>query len=73
MDSRYRDRVLRYVSEAAKGQVIFLSHDEEINRVYKDKLEDRIVKTMLVKFDSVEEGSGVSRVVENQYFGEAVA
>jgi DNA sulfur modification protein DndD len=73
MDSRYRDRVLRYVSEAAAGQVIFLSHDEEINRVYKERLDDRVVKTMLVTFEAVEEGSGVSRVVDDKYFGEAAA
>jgi DNA sulfur modification protein DndD len=31
MDSKYRDRVLKYVAAAAPGQVIFLSHDEEIS------------------------------------------
>jgi len=73
MDSRYRDRVLRYVSEAAQGQVIYLSHDEEINHAYKERLDDLVMKAMLVKFESVEDGSGVSRVVENQYFGDAAA
>ena len=73
MDSKYRDRVLRYVADAAEGQVIFLSHDEEINHYYKERLDDHILKTMLVSFETIEEGCGVSQVIENQYFGETVA
>jgi DNA sulfur modification protein DndD len=73
MDSKYRDRVLRYVSRASKGQVIFLSHDEEINNYYKKRLDDRITKCMLISFQPIEEGCGVSDVVENEYFGETAS
>ena len=68
MDSQYRDRVLRYVADAAPGQVIFLSHDEEIYGSYFERLSSKVRKTMLVSFQRVEEGSGVSTVLENQYF-----
>lgn len=68
MDSQYRDRVLRYVADAAPGQVIFLSHDEEIYGQYYEHLMPKIRKTFLVTFESVEEGSGVSTVHENKYF-----
>ncbi|BAU49164.1 hypothetical protein SVA_2616 [Sulfurifustis variabilis] len=69
MDSKYRERVLRYVAEAARGQVIFLSHDEEISDYYRERLDPKILKTFLVTFESKEEGSGESTVIEDSYFG----
>lgn len=68
MDSQYRERVLRYVADAAPGQVIFLSHDEEIYGQYYERLSPKVRKSFLVTFDRVEEGGGVSTVNENQYF-----
>jgi DNA sulfur modification protein DndD len=71
MDSKYRDRVLRYVAKAAPGQVIFLSHDEEISEAYKKRLSPAIQKTILVTFEQTSEGSGVSSLSEDKYFGDA--
>jgi DNA sulfur modification protein DndD len=68
MDSAYRARVLQYVSEAAPGQVIFLSHDEEIDADYAKAIENRVRKKFLVDFEPVEDGSGVSSVIEDRYF-----
>lgn len=68
MDSAYRTRVLQYVSEAAPGQVIFLSHDEEIDPSYAKAIDARVRKKFLVEFDPVEDGSGVSSVYEDKYF-----
>jgi DNA sulfur modification protein DndD len=68
MDSAYRARVLQYVSEAAPGQVLFLSHDEEIDQSYADSISSRIRKRFLVEFEAVDEGSGVSTVHEDRYF-----
>lgn len=69
MDSQYRERVLRYVAEAAPGQVIILSHDEEVSAGYYQQIKDRVIKTYLVEFEKVEEGSGISTVIEDYYFG----
>ena len=68
MDSEYRGRVLQYVAEAAPGQVIFLSHDQEIYGPYAAMINSRIRKKFLVSFSSVEEGSGESSVSEDRYF-----
>jgi DNA sulfur modification protein DndD len=68
MDSEYRTRVLKYVASAAPGQVIFLSHNEEIYGPYVDSLRTSVVHQCLVQFEQVEEGAGVSRVVEGRYF-----
>lgn len=68
MDSSYRGRVLRYVAEAAPGQVIFLSHDEEIYGQYVDAIGPRVAKKYLVSFEAVEDGAGISTARENQYF-----
>ncbi len=68
MDSKYRERVLRYVAEAARGQVIFLSHDEEISDFYRQRIGPKVLKNFLVSFTKVEEGSGVSTVSEDLYF-----
>jgi DNA sulfur modification protein DndD len=68
MDSNYRAKVLRYVADAAPGQVIILSHDEEVSGVYVDQLKSKIRKQFLVEFHQVSEGSGASSVREDQYF-----
>jgi DNA sulfur modification protein DndD len=68
MDSQYRSRVLKYVASAAPGQVIFLSHDEEIYGPYVDALKPQIVQRVLVEFEEVGDGSGVSTVNEGKYF-----
>ena len=70
MDSHYRDRVLQYVATSAPGQVIFLSHDEEISDEYRKKLRPRTVGTFLVQFSKIADGSGESTVVEGKYFGD---
>lgn len=68
MDSEYRGRVLRYVAETAPGQVIFLSHDEEIYGQYVSTIAPKIRKQFLVNFEKIEEGAGVSTISENSYF-----
>lgn len=68
MDSQYRTRVLQYVSEAAPGQVIFLSHDEEIDDRYASAIRSRIRREFLVTFEPIEDGSGVSTINEDCYF-----
>jgi DNA sulfur modification protein DndD len=68
MDSDYRTRVLKYVAEAAPGQVIFLSHNEEIYGRYVETLRPKIAQQCLVLFEPVEDGAGVSRIVEGRYF-----
>ncbi|MBV6412190.1 MAG: AAA family ATPase [Burkholderiales bacterium] len=68
MDSKYRARVLKYVADAAPGQVIILSHDEEVSGTYVEQLRPRIRKQFLVEFEQVIEGSGVSTVYEDRYF-----
>jgi DNA sulfur modification protein DndD len=69
MDSEYRQRVLEYVAEAAPGQVIFLTHDEEISEDYYRRLKSRIAKTFTVEFEPVQDGAGISTPIENSYFG----
>ena len=68
MDSEYRGRVLKYVADAAPGQVIFLSHDEEIYGPYVEGLKAKILQKDLVRFEQVEDGAGVSTVIAGQYF-----
>jgi len=68
MDSDYRTRVLEYVAKAAPGQVIFLSHNEEIYGPYVESLKPKILQQCLVKFEMVEDGAGISSVVEGEYF-----
>lgn len=68
MDSEYRSRILKYVMEAAPGQVIILSHNEEVYGRYKDAISPRIAKTFLVEFSPLGEGFGVSSVIDNEYF-----
>jgi DNA sulfur modification protein DndD len=58
----------RYISEAAPGQVIFLSHNEEIYGQYAKALSPKIRKQFLVTFDSVQDGAGVSTVRDDKYF-----
>lgn len=68
MDSEYRARVLEYVSQAANGQVIYLSHDEEISSTYARALKKRVAKTFLVEFEPVGAGNGTSVPIEDKYF-----
>lgn len=68
MDSEYRGRILTYLAKAAPGQVIFLSHDEEISKEYAEILQPYTVGTFLVRFDRVDEGVGISTVVPDKYF-----
>lgn len=68
MDSEYRARVLKYVAAAAPGQVIFLSHNEEIYGQYVEAIAPRIRKKFLVSFERIEDGAGVSAVADDQYF-----
>ena len=68
MDSEYRGRILTYLAKAAPGQVIFLSHDEEIAGAYTEQLRPYTVGEFLVTFDRVGDGVGVSTVVADRYF-----
>jgi DNA sulfur modification protein DndD len=68
MDSEYRSRVLKYVAEAAPGQVIFLSHDEEIYGQYVKAINSNILKKFLIVFNKKTDGNGVSTVHDDQYF-----
>lgn len=70
MDSKYRDRVLKHVAKAAPGQVVFLSHDEEISEEYKKKLERYILKTYKLDFKQVDDGCGETTIIEDKYFGD---
>ncbi len=67
-DSEYRTRMLTYLAKAAKGQVIFLSHDLEIYGPYAYAIEPYLLKKYLVSFEKVGEGAGISSVIENKYF-----
>lgn len=68
MDSSYRAKVLKYVAEAAPGQVIILSHDEEVSGMYVDQIKSKIRKQFLVEFRQIADGSGASTVHEDRYF-----
>lgn len=68
MDSRYRSRVLKHVADAAPGQVIILSHDEEVYGPYVDAIASKILQKSLVHFEEAGDGAGVSTVSEGSYF-----
>jgi DNA sulfur modification protein DndD len=68
-DSEYRGRMLEYLASSAPGQVIFLSHDEEIYGPYAEILKPYLLKSYLVSFTPVSDGAGVSSVVDDAYFG----
>jgi DNA sulfur modification protein DndD len=68
MDSEYRGRVLSYVAEAAPGQVIFLSHDKEIDAEYVAMIAPKIRKQFLIKFEQIDDGAGASTISEDMYF-----
>ena len=76
-DSEYRTRMLVYLARVATGQVIFLSHDEEICGPYEKAIEPYVLRKYLVTFEPVADGAGVSAVQEGVYFppapGRAVA
>lgn len=68
MDSEYRRRILAYLATAAPGQIIFLSHDEEISPEYASGIDPFVAQRYLVKFESLDDGVGVSKVFSDQYF-----
>lgn len=68
MDSEYRKRILAYLAEAAPGQLIFLSHDEEISGEYADVLEPYVAARWIVDFQPVGDGAGISEPKEGRYF-----
>ena len=73
MDSPLSQPCAQARADSAPGQVIFLSHDEEISDEYYQKLKGRVVKSFLVSFEKLDEGSGVSTPDEDRYFGELAA
>lgn len=68
MDSAYRMQVLRYLAKTSPGQLIFLSHDEEISRDYARELETYVAERFLVDFTPVKDGAGVSSPRPGRYF-----
>jgi DNA sulfur modification protein DndD len=68
LDSKYRARILKYLAENATGQVIFLSHDEEIEGIHAQELEPYILQKYLVEFQPISDGAGVSTVMDGRYF-----
>jgi DNA sulfur modification protein DndD len=71
MDSEFRLRVLKYLAKNAPGQVIFLSHNEEIYGEYATALAPYLRQKYLVQFESTGDGVGFSTVVEGKYFDPA--
>ena len=68
MDSDFRKRILRYLAQAAPGQLIFLSHDEEIYGEFTKALEPNVSKKYLINFQQVRDGTGISLLEEGKYF-----
>jgi DNA sulfur modification protein DndD len=68
LDSEYRTRILEYLAQTAAGQVIFLSHDEEISAEYVDVLKPYLLQKYLVNFEAISDGSGVSTIEADRYF-----
>ncbi|MBL8680162.1 MAG: AAA family ATPase [Myxococcales bacterium] len=68
MDSEFRLRVLKYLARNAPGQVIFLSHNEEIYGEYATALAPYVRQKYLVQFETTGDGLGFSTVLEGQYF-----
>lgn len=68
MDGEYRMRVLRHLAKRAPGQLIFLSHDEEISREYARELDTYVAEKYLVSFTQIGEGAGRSVPRQGSYF-----
>ena len=68
MDSVYRKRILSYLAKSSPGQLIFLSHDEEISREYAHDLDPWVAERYLVDFAGQRGGSGVSTPNKGAYF-----
>lgn len=68
-DSEYRTKMLTHLAKASRGQVIFLSHDEEITGPYEEVLQPYMAANFLVDFQRISDGVGISLVREGQYFG----
>jgi DNA sulfur modification protein DndD len=71
MDSEVRLRVLKYLAKSAPGQVIFLSHNEEIYGEYAAALTPHLRQKYLIQFEVSGEGVGFSTVEEGKYFDTA--
>jgi DNA sulfur modification protein DndD len=69
MDSEFRKRILLHLAKHSPGQVIFLSHDEEIYGEYAEELEPYVLKKFLVDYEEIGDGFGVSTVFPDRYFG----
>jgi DNA sulfur modification protein DndD len=70
MDSEFRRRILKYLAKSAPGQLLFLSHDEEIYGEYANELEPYVSKKFYVTFRSIGDGIGESSVEPDRYFAE---
>lgn len=68
MDAEYRMRILKYLAKKAPGQLIFLSHDEEISREYASEIEPAVAAKYFVEFQQIREGAGVSTPKPGRYF-----
>lgn len=68
MDSEYRKRILGYLAKASPGQLIFLSHDEEISGEYAAILEPYVGCRYLLDFEPVGDAAGISSPVVGKYF-----
>lgn len=68
MDAEYRMRILKYLGKHAPGQLIFLSHDEEISREYATEIEAVVAAKYLIEFKQIREGAGVSTPSPGRYF-----
>lgn len=68
MDADYRMRILKYLARQAPGQLIFLSHDEEISREYARELETYVAEKYLIEFTPMREGAGISTPRMGRYF-----
>lgn len=70
MDSDYRLRILKYLAEHAPGQLILLSHNEEVYGPYAEAVRPWTSKRFLVNFQKLREGAGISTVSDDKYFGD---
>ena len=69
LDSEHRENVLNYFTSSG-GQIILLSHQEEVSGKYLDLVRPRVAKTYHVRHREIGNGVGVSQL-EDGYFGEA--
>lgn len=72
MDSVFRHRVLEYMAKNAPGQLIILSHDEEVTREYAERLERFVIQKFLIEFTPTRDGYGIARPRRGVYFEDAL-